>query len=181
MATNQAFAPATAPNLSVNLIRVVSLPWLDRAIAAIACVPLEAGTSPRCRLDHRLDRHPGPADRHLGSLEPRTQHRLRPSTARTRQQRGLRLYAPSRLHRRSAHLSRLRAARLQPAECFAASPRSVLVHPGQEHGRGKFSARRSTVQRLYAEGTHSLDSVRDLKKVCIWATTATSTGITDCR
>src|SRR5260370_4061737 len=40
MATNQAFAPATAPNLSVNLIRVLSLPWLDRAIAAIACVPL---------------------------------------------------------------------------------------------------------------------------------------------
>src|SRR5260370_3366269 len=40
MATNQVFAPATAPNLSVNLIRVLSLPWLDRAIAAIACVPL---------------------------------------------------------------------------------------------------------------------------------------------
>jgi protein-S-isoprenylcysteine O-methyltransferase Ste14 len=40
MATNQAFAPATAPNLSFNLIRVLSLPWLDRTIAAIACVPL---------------------------------------------------------------------------------------------------------------------------------------------
>ncbi len=40
MATNQAFAPDTAPNLSFNLIRVLSLPWLDRAIAAIACVPL---------------------------------------------------------------------------------------------------------------------------------------------
>jgi protein-S-isoprenylcysteine O-methyltransferase Ste14 len=40
MATNQAFAPATAPNLSFNLIRVLSLPWLDRVIAAIACVPL---------------------------------------------------------------------------------------------------------------------------------------------
>jgi protein-S-isoprenylcysteine O-methyltransferase Ste14 len=40
MATNQAFAPATAPNLSFNLIRVLSLPWLDRTIAAVACVPL---------------------------------------------------------------------------------------------------------------------------------------------
>jgi len=40
MATNQAFVPATAPNLSFNLIRVLSLPWLDRTIAAIACVPL---------------------------------------------------------------------------------------------------------------------------------------------
>jgi hypothetical protein len=33
MATNQALAPATAPNLSFNLIRVLSLPLLDRAIA----------------------------------------------------------------------------------------------------------------------------------------------------
>lgn len=40
MVTNQAFAPATAPNLSFSLIRVLSLPWLDRTIAAIACVPL---------------------------------------------------------------------------------------------------------------------------------------------
>jgi len=40
MATNQAFAPATAPNLSFNLIRILSLPWLDRTIAAVACVPL---------------------------------------------------------------------------------------------------------------------------------------------
>ena len=40
MATNQTFAPATAPNLSFGLIRVLSLPWLDRTIAAIACVPL---------------------------------------------------------------------------------------------------------------------------------------------
>lgn len=39
MATNQAFA-STAPNLSFNVIRVLSLPWLDRTIAAIACVPL---------------------------------------------------------------------------------------------------------------------------------------------
>jgi len=40
MATNRAFAPPTAPNLSSSLIRVLSLPWLDRAIAAVACVPL---------------------------------------------------------------------------------------------------------------------------------------------
>src|SRR5712691_885027 len=40
MATNQAFAPATAPNLSFSLLRVLSLPWLDRTIAAVACVPL---------------------------------------------------------------------------------------------------------------------------------------------
>src|SRR5260370_22454006 len=40
MATNQAFPPATAPNLSANLIGVLSLPWLERAIAVIACVPL---------------------------------------------------------------------------------------------------------------------------------------------
>lgn len=40
MATNQIVAPATAPNLSSNLLRVLSLPWLDRTIAAIACVPL---------------------------------------------------------------------------------------------------------------------------------------------
>ncbi len=40
MATNQAFVPATAPSPSFSLIRVFSLPWLDRSIAAIACVPL---------------------------------------------------------------------------------------------------------------------------------------------
>ena len=40
MATNQAFAPASAPNLSLSFIRFLSLPWLDRTIAAIACVPL---------------------------------------------------------------------------------------------------------------------------------------------
>jgi len=32
--------PATVPNLSSNLIRVLSMPWLDRSIAAIACIPL---------------------------------------------------------------------------------------------------------------------------------------------
>src|SRR5215467_16375780 len=40
MATNQAVPPSTAPSLSLNLMRVLSLPWLDRTIAAIACAPL---------------------------------------------------------------------------------------------------------------------------------------------
>ena len=40
MATNQALARSTESNLSFNLIRILSLPWLDRTIAAIACVPL---------------------------------------------------------------------------------------------------------------------------------------------
>jgi protein-S-isoprenylcysteine O-methyltransferase Ste14 len=39
MASNQALAPATT-GVSINLIRVLSLPWLDRTIAAIACIPL---------------------------------------------------------------------------------------------------------------------------------------------
>ncbi len=43
MATHTAVAPATAPNLSSNVIRVLALPWLDRTIAAIACVPLVYG------------------------------------------------------------------------------------------------------------------------------------------
>ena len=43
MATQTAVAPATAPNLSSNVIRLLALPWLDRTIAAIACVPLVYG------------------------------------------------------------------------------------------------------------------------------------------
>jgi len=43
MATNQAVAPSTASNLSFNIIRVISNPWLDRTIAAIACVQLVYG------------------------------------------------------------------------------------------------------------------------------------------
>jgi protein-S-isoprenylcysteine O-methyltransferase Ste14 len=43
MATNQAFGARSEPNLSFNLIRILSLPWLDRSIAAIACVPLVYG------------------------------------------------------------------------------------------------------------------------------------------
>jgi len=40
VATNQAVAPSTTPNLTFNLMRVLSLPRLDRTIAPIACVPL---------------------------------------------------------------------------------------------------------------------------------------------
>ncbi len=40
MATNQVVGASTESNLSFSLIRVLSLPWLDRTIAAIACVPL---------------------------------------------------------------------------------------------------------------------------------------------
>ena len=43
MAMTQALAPSVAPSLSSNLVRVLSLPWLDRTIAAIACVPLVYG------------------------------------------------------------------------------------------------------------------------------------------
>jgi len=43
MATQTTAAPATAPNLSSSVIRVLALPWLDRTIAAIACVPLVYG------------------------------------------------------------------------------------------------------------------------------------------
>jgi protein-S-isoprenylcysteine O-methyltransferase Ste14 len=43
MATKPAIAPGTAPNLPSNLIRVLSLPWLDRTIAAVACIPLVYG------------------------------------------------------------------------------------------------------------------------------------------
>jgi protein-S-isoprenylcysteine O-methyltransferase Ste14 len=43
MAVNQLAAPAKAPNLSSNTIRVLALPWLDRTIAGVACVPLAYG------------------------------------------------------------------------------------------------------------------------------------------
>jgi len=36
----QSTLAVTPPNLSSNLIRMLSMPWLDRSIAAIACVPL---------------------------------------------------------------------------------------------------------------------------------------------
>lgn len=40
MATNEAIAANIAPNLSRSFIHFLSLPWLDRTIAAVACVPL---------------------------------------------------------------------------------------------------------------------------------------------
>src|SRR5215469_7860772 len=40
MATNQAVPASTTLNLSFSFMRVLSLPWLDRTIAAIGCVPL---------------------------------------------------------------------------------------------------------------------------------------------
>jgi protein-S-isoprenylcysteine O-methyltransferase Ste14 len=43
MATKSAIAPGTPPNLPSHLIRVLSLPWLDRTIAAVACVPIAYG------------------------------------------------------------------------------------------------------------------------------------------
>src|SRR5215470_1019654 len=39
----QAMEPTPAPHLSAKIIRVLALPWLDRTIALIACVPLVYG------------------------------------------------------------------------------------------------------------------------------------------
>jgi protein-S-isoprenylcysteine O-methyltransferase Ste14 len=43
MATSQAVAPSAASNVSLSLIRLLSLLWLDRSIATIACIPLAWG------------------------------------------------------------------------------------------------------------------------------------------
>jgi protein-S-isoprenylcysteine O-methyltransferase Ste14 len=43
MAVNQVVVPAAAPNLASPVIRVLAQPWLDRTIAALACVPLAYG------------------------------------------------------------------------------------------------------------------------------------------
>jgi protein-S-isoprenylcysteine O-methyltransferase Ste14 len=43
MATNQTVASSAVPNLSFSIMRVLSDPWVDRTIAAIACVPLVYG------------------------------------------------------------------------------------------------------------------------------------------
>jgi protein-S-isoprenylcysteine O-methyltransferase Ste14 len=40
MASNQALASVSSRSILFNLFRVLSTPWLDRTIAAIACVPL---------------------------------------------------------------------------------------------------------------------------------------------
>ena len=43
MASNEAISAEKVPNISFDVIRVLALPWLDRSIAAIACVPLAWG------------------------------------------------------------------------------------------------------------------------------------------
>jgi protein-S-isoprenylcysteine O-methyltransferase Ste14 len=43
MATNQTVSSSAVPNLSFSIMRVLSDPWVDRTIAAIACVPLVYG------------------------------------------------------------------------------------------------------------------------------------------
>jgi protein-S-isoprenylcysteine O-methyltransferase Ste14 len=43
MAVNQIAALRKEPNLSSDIIRVLAQPWLDRTIAAIACLPLAYG------------------------------------------------------------------------------------------------------------------------------------------
>jgi len=43
MATQPATGPTPAPNLSSTVIRVLAQPWLDRTIAAVACVPIAYG------------------------------------------------------------------------------------------------------------------------------------------
>ena len=40
LTTNPAPVPADAPNVPSALLRFLALPWLDRTIAAIACVPI---------------------------------------------------------------------------------------------------------------------------------------------
>ena len=52
MATNQAIAPSTAPSLSFNLMQVLSEPWVDRTIAAVACIPLVYGAYYRMQHFH---------------------------------------------------------------------------------------------------------------------------------
>ena len=53
MATRTVMSRDPAPNLSSSLIRVLGLPWLDRAIAAIACVPLVYGSYYRYTHSHQ--------------------------------------------------------------------------------------------------------------------------------
>jgi protein-S-isoprenylcysteine O-methyltransferase Ste14 len=53
MAMNQAIARVKTPNVSFNLMRVLSLPLLDRTIAVIACVPLVCGAYYRYTHSHQ--------------------------------------------------------------------------------------------------------------------------------
>src|SRR5215469_18644585 len=52
MATNQELAPSMAPNLSFNLMQVLSEQWVDRTIAAVACIPLVYGAYYRIQHFH---------------------------------------------------------------------------------------------------------------------------------
>lgn len=52
MATNQAFAPATTQSLSCTLMQKLSDPWVDRTIAAVACIPLVYGAYYRIQHFH---------------------------------------------------------------------------------------------------------------------------------
>jgi len=52
MATNQELAPSMASNLSFNLMQVLSEPWVDRTIAAVACLPLVYGAYYRVQHFH---------------------------------------------------------------------------------------------------------------------------------
>jgi len=53
MIIDQAVEPAAAPNLSSSVIRLLARPWLDRAIAAVACVPLVYGSYYRYTHSHQ--------------------------------------------------------------------------------------------------------------------------------
>ena len=52
MASNQALAPSTAPNVSFNVMQLLSEPWVDRTIAAVACIPLVYGAYYRVQHFH---------------------------------------------------------------------------------------------------------------------------------
>src|ERR1041385_7965536 len=52
MATNQA-ATLEASNVSFNLMRALSVPWLDRTIAVVACLPLVYGSYYRFYHSHQ--------------------------------------------------------------------------------------------------------------------------------
>jgi protein-S-isoprenylcysteine O-methyltransferase Ste14 len=52
MASNQALAPSTAPNVSFNMMEVLTEPWVDRIIAVVACIPLVYGAYYRIQHFH---------------------------------------------------------------------------------------------------------------------------------
>ena len=52
MATNQTLAGVTAPSSSLRMMQILSEPWVDRTIAAIACIPLVYGAYYRIQHQH---------------------------------------------------------------------------------------------------------------------------------